>query len=79
MARESAEDKGRRYAAEGRLTVVQVDGDQIRAMVRGVGEFYECGHNPSGWWCDCPASTRCSHLYALMLVTIANRKEAHVG
>lgn len=79
MPRESADAKGRRYVAEGRLTVLAVDGDIIRAMVRGAGEFYELGHDPSGWYCDCPASTRCSHIHALMLVCVANRKEPHHG
>lgn len=70
--RENAETKGRRYATEGRLLVLEVDTDTIRAHCRGDGAIYQLGWNHADrWWCSCPARTdRCSHLIALRLVTI---------
>jgi uncharacterized Zn finger protein len=71
MTRENVETKGRRYVSEGRLTVTTVNPDQVAATVRGGGATYRCGHNRGiGWWCTCPAKTRCAHLVALQLVTI---------
>jgi uncharacterized Zn finger protein len=72
-ARESAVVKGRRYLSEARLTVERVDGDLIVASCRGdSGETYKLGFDPGAqeWRCACPARTRCSHLVALMLVTV---------
>lgn len=69
MPRETAIEKGRRYASEGRLTVMNVTGDTITASCRGDGRRYDLGHAPGrGWWCSCPARARCCHLYALGLV-----------
>lgn len=73
MTRESAERKARRYLTEGRITIVRVAGDDVRALARGDGVIYRCGHvpGPRGWFCTCPArSDRCAHLQALRLVTI---------
>lgn len=67
--RENAEAKGRRYASEGRLVIERVDGDEIRALCRGAGALYNCGHDGKKWFCTCPAFGRCAHLSALMLVT----------
>ena len=44
--RESAETKGRRYLAEGRLLVTRVDGNTIQAACRCDGGIYELGHDP---------------------------------
>lgn len=69
MPRENAQDKGRRYATEGRLRVLHV-GRWISATCRGQGATYALGWQPGrGWYCACPARTRCSHLVALQLVT----------
>ncbi len=70
--RESAEVKGRRYLTEGRLHVVGTDGDSVVATCRGNGHLYRLGHDRRGWWCNCPARGRCSHLWALMSVTVAS-------
>lgn len=69
--REGVEAKGRRYLVEGRLIVTTVDAsrDRIEATCRGAGEVYQLGHDRGGWWCTCPARTRCSHLTALTMVT----------
>ena len=70
VTRESAQAKGARYIAEGRLNVVLLTADEIRATCRGDGATYRLGWNPGGWYCDCPALTRCAHLAALRSVTI---------
>jgi uncharacterized Zn finger protein len=68
---ESAPEKARRYLAEGRLTVLQVDGDLVRAVCRGTGAIYQLGHTPGrGWRCSCAARGDCAHLLALMSVTV---------
>lgn len=70
MPRENAEAKGRRYVTEGRLLVRLVGPHGIRAICRGGGELYHVGYERGGWYCECPALGRCSHLVALQLVTI---------
>ena len=72
MSRETVAEKAKRYLCEGRLIVVGVDDDWVRATCRGSGEVYELGHAPGrGWWCSCPAKTaRCAHLVALQSVTV---------
>jgi uncharacterized Zn finger protein len=69
--RESAAVKGRRYLVEGRLTVERVERDLVVGSCRGdSGEKYTVGFDGRDWHCSCPAHTRCSHLVALMLVTV---------
>jgi hypothetical protein len=70
--REPLEVKARRYLGEGRLTVhrVDADGPVVEASVRGSGAVYAVGHDESGWFCSCPATTRCSHVLALQLVVV---------
>ena len=73
MPRETALDRGRRLVVEGRLVLRRVDDLEIRALCRGdSGQMHELGYHPNGgWWCDCPARTRCGHLVSLQLVTVA--------
>lgn len=67
--RESASVKARRYLAEGRLIVRQVDDVSVRAVCRGDAALYRLSHTiEHGWTCDCPAVGRCAHLLALGLV-----------
>lgn len=70
MARESVEEKGRRYVAEGRLVVLAVDARIVRASCRGGGAVYDVGFDGEAWSCSCPALRRCSHLVATQLVTV---------
>jgi hypothetical protein len=72
MTREDAITRGRRLVAEGRLIVNYVSGRVITAVCRGdSGAIHRCGFDPGrGWWCACPALTKCAHLHALQLVTI---------
>jgi uncharacterized Zn finger protein len=67
--RENALNKGRRYAAEGRLVVRSISGESARAECRGDGAIYSVGFELGRWSCNCPALGRCSHQYALGLVT----------
>ncbi len=68
--RESAENKGRRYLTEGRLTVLGVDEQHVLATCRGAGANYRLGWDRArGWFCNCAARGRCAHLWALMFVT----------
>ena len=72
MSREDAATKGRRLLAEGRLVVDAVIGDAVTATCRGdSGEVYKVGYEVGSWYCSCPALTRCSHMTALQLVTVA--------
>ena len=71
MTRENAETKARRYLTEGRLIVHRVDGTSITATCRGAGEVYNVSYHRGGWLCECPATGRCAHLVALMLVCVA--------
>jgi uncharacterized Zn finger protein len=72
--RENAEAKGARYLREGRLTIERVDEHRVLAICKGTGAVYGVGWDRArGWVCSCPARGRCSHLVALMLVTV--RKE----
>jgi uncharacterized Zn finger protein len=68
--RENAERKGRRYLAEGRLTVERVDVAGVRATCRGAGALYSLGYENGRRHCSCPAAGRCAHLVGLMLVTV---------
>ena len=74
MTRESADVKGRRYVAEGRLCVREVTGDRISATCRGDGAVYRLRVEGPLWSCTCPAHGRCAHLYAVGLVTVITRK-----
>jgi uncharacterized Zn finger protein len=68
--RENVEAKAKRYLGEGRLTVTEVSAGRVQAVCRGGGALYRLGWNGNGWYCDCPARTRCAHLAALMLVVV---------
>jgi uncharacterized Zn finger protein len=71
VPRENAMAKARRLLAEGRLIVTAVDGRNIDAVVRGdSAELYSVTHRSGSWACDCAALGRCSHVQALMLVTL---------
>jgi len=73
MSREDAQTKGRRLLTEGRLVVEAVDGRKVIASCRGdSGAEYKLGWDPRtrSWRCMCEARSRCSHLYALQLVTV---------
>lgn len=73
--REDAATKARRLLAEGRLTVRSVTEDIIEASVRGDSALvYVTRWDRGGWTCTCDARSRCSHVRALMLVTLEPRR-----
>ena len=76
--RESAAVKARRYLAEGRLVVRELDerAGTVRASCRGDGAVYGLGRDARGWSCSCPAVGRCAHLLALGLVVALGPREA---
>ena len=75
-ARETVDAKARRFLATGRLTVLHRDGDHVVAQCVGDTGTYRLGHDPARlgvWSCSCPATARCSHTVALMLVVIPRK------
>ena len=71
MPRENFTAKARRLLAEGRVIVTHVDGRNVSALVRGdSAELYRVTHSSGTWSCDCAALGRCSHVQALMLITL---------
>ena len=71
MLRENAGLKARRLLADVRLRVCRAGGSGIEAQCWGdSAERYELGFREGRWFCSCPALGRCSHLVALMLVTV---------
>jgi hypothetical protein len=79
--RENAIEKGRRYVAEGRLIVRSLDEDAgiVQADCRGDGAVWTLGRDSRGWWCSCPAMSRCAHLHALGLVCALEPREGDRG
>jgi uncharacterized Zn finger protein len=69
--RENYRAKAIRYLSEGRLTVRRADPHAITATCRGdSAEIYRLGYADGDWYCNCPAIGRCSHMQALMLVSV---------
>lgn len=78
-ARETVDAKARRYLIEGRLVVEYAHGVHVRAQCRGQGARYLVVHDPGGWFCSCPARSRCAHLVAVQLVTAPAAELKEVG
>lgn len=78
MSRENAEVKARRYLAEGRLRVLEVDefAGTALAECRGSGALYVVSRGEEGWRCDCPARSMCPHVLALKRSTTWRRTPA---
>lgn len=77
--RENAHTKATRYLGEGRLVIRELDEDAgvVQADVRGAGAVWTCGHDSTGWFCDCPARTdQCAHLVAVRLVVALEPRKA---
>ena len=69
--REDAASKARRLLAEGRVTMRVITTDEIVAEVRGdSARTHSTGWDPGGWYCDCDARSRCSHVRAVQLVVL---------
>jgi hypothetical protein len=77
MSRESARTKADRLLLEGRVSILDVDRDHVRALVRGEGHLYRATYAHGVWACTCAArSDQCSHLLALRRV-VAVDAQAH--
>lgn len=76
--RENVETKGRRYLTEGRvlLRVLDEHAGIVQADVRGDGAVWSTGRDEGGWFCTCPARSRCAHLVAVGLVVVLEPREA---
>jgi hypothetical protein len=73
MSRERVDAKARRYLTEGRLQVLEVGPDIVRATCRGDGQVYRLGWWRGRWGCQCTAGqfrASCAHLLALRLVVV---------
>jgi uncharacterized Zn finger protein len=71
VVRENAMTKARRLLGEGRVIVTAINGRNVDAVVRGdSAELYSVTHRSGSWACDCAALGRCSHVQALILVTL---------
>src|SRR5919199_651847 len=69
-SRREFEASARRYLTESRLVVERVGPDGVSALCQGRHGTYELGYDAvRGWWCSCPTSAPCTHLFALRLVT----------
>jgi len=77
MPREDAATKARRLLVEGRLIVDVAGGAEILARCRGdSARVHVLGFaSERGWFCDCDARSRCSHVIALQLVTLRPSSE----
>jgi hypothetical protein len=72
MTREDVQAKAVRLVGSGRVTLRSLGPDLIAARVRGdSAQVYNVGWDPDGWRCDCEAVTRCSHIRAVQLVSVA--------
>ena len=67
--------RGQQYAQAGRVGALQVDGECVRAAVRGT-DIYETLWEWSGdYWepdCSCPVGPYCKHAYALASCMVAD-------
>jgi uncharacterized Zn finger protein len=71
---ENATTKAERLLAHGRVTIRTITDGVIEASVRGdAARQYVVGWDPRGWYCDCEALSRCSHIRAVQLVTLEPR------
>ena len=78
MSRESADNKSRRYLAEGRVTVREATRTGVVAEVvgdSGLRYRVEFGPEVGGWWCNCPGGHgECAHIPAAQFVTDVDRR-----
>lgn len=67
-------EKADRLLLEGRLRLVSVDGNEIKAQCLGDSAvIYHLEHFHGRWSCTCPARVDCSHLRALQRVVVVER------
>ena len=71
--RENARSKADRLLLEGRVLILAVDRNRVRAAVRSDGAVYTVTAVDDTWHCPCAARTRCSHELAVMRVVATHR------
>lgn len=65
----NATAKADQYLAAGRVIVTTVEPGSVKATVRGDGHSGHVDYaDPAGWFCTCPARSRCCHLIAVRKV-----------
>lgn len=84
MARESIDAKASRYLGEGRIHILLVEVDKIRAIVRGSdGRRYRVRYDRGAfheWRCECSVFLQmCSHVRAVQRVTAGRRSQVKVS
>lgn len=75
---ENAAAKSRRLLSEARIRILEANEDAgtLSAEVRGDSSaIYVVSHDADGWACSCPTRGLCSHVRALMLVTVMASRE----
>ena len=67
---EPVKDKADRLLAEHRVYVKWSTPDNVCAVVRGDSGTHDVHLHSGRWECTCPARSNCSHLAAVMRVTV---------
>lgn len=64
-------DKAIAYLVAGRVLVLEVSPARVAATVRGTADdpYLVAWTHITGWSCDCPAYSPCSHVAAVQAVT----------
>jgi hypothetical protein len=70
------EAKVARLLADGRVFIRWSTPEIVSAVVRGDSGIHEVRLDRGRWTCPCPARTTCSHMTAVMRVTVPTNEEA---
>jgi len=70
------EAKANRLLADGRVFVRWSTPEVVAAVVRGDGGVYDVRLDRGHWTCPCEARVTCSHMTAVMRVTVPTEQEA---
>jgi uncharacterized Zn finger protein len=68
--REIIEDKAARLLTTGSVWIKWTSPENVCAVVRGDTGVYDVDLHGGRWSCSCEARVECSHLMAVMLVTV---------
>ena len=79
MTLETVEDKANRLLAEHRVFVKWSTPKQVCAVVRGDSGTHDVHLHGGRWECTCQARSTCSHLTAVMRVTVPLEVSESVG
>lgn len=70
------EAKVNRLLADGKVFVRWSTPEMVAAVVRGDSGIWDVRLDNGRWSCPCPARVTCSHMRAVMLVTVPINEEA---